>query len=178
MCPSPRSATPRPACSGRWPERHAPSGSNFSPEGNRPEQLTCRQADALIVFGLGQGLAAQYRPQVLAVALDRALAHHGLDDELGLEVSELRASGERARRRIPDTADQLTPQERQVVALVAEGVTNREAAAALFVSPKTIETHPSHIYRKLGLRSRAQLARRLPTADATRLRPSGDQGFS
>ena len=92
-------------------------------------------------------------------------------DDLGAEpwarraVTELRGTGERARRRSPDTADQLTPQERQVATLVAEGATNREAAAALFVSPKTIETHLSHVYRKLGLHSRGQLASRLTPKD-------------
>ena len=93
-------------------------------------------------------------------------------EELGAEpwaqraVTELRGTGERARRRTPDTIDQLTPQERQVAALVAEGVTNREAAAALFLSPRTIETHLSHVYRKLGLRSRAELASRLRGSQA------------
>jgi DNA-binding CsgD family transcriptional regulator len=52
----------------------------------------------------------------------------------------------------------LTPHELEVAALVARGVTNREAAAALFVSPKTIEYHLSSIYRKLGVRSRTELA--------------------
>jgi DNA-binding CsgD family transcriptional regulator len=74
---------------------------------------------------------------------------------------ELAASGERARRRAPDTRDELTAQELQVALVVAEGATNREAAARLFVSPKTIETHLSRIYRKLGVRSRTELARRL-----------------
>jgi DNA-binding CsgD family transcriptional regulator len=74
---------------------------------------------------------------------------------------ELAASGERARRRAPDTRDDLTPQELQVALVVAEGATNREAAAQLFVSPKTIETHLSHIYRKLEVRSRTELARAL-----------------
>ena len=55
-------------------------------------------------------------------------------------------------------SDQLTAQELQVAMIVAEGATNREAAASLFLSPKTIEFHLGHIYRKLGLRSRAQLA--------------------
>jgi DNA-binding CsgD family transcriptional regulator len=75
--------------------------------------------------------------------------------------AELRATGERARRRAPDTADQLTAQELQVAQLIAEGATNREAAAALFVTPKTIETHLSHVYRKVGVRSRVELSRRL-----------------
>jgi DNA-binding CsgD family transcriptional regulator len=45
-----------------------------------------------------------------------------------------------------------------VALVVADGATNREAAAALFVSPKTIEYHLGRVYRKLGLRSRSQLA--------------------
>jgi DNA-binding NarL/FixJ family response regulator len=46
-----------------------------------------------------------------------------------------------------------------VALVVAEGATNREAAAQIFVSPKTIETHLGHTYRKLGVRSRTELAR-------------------
>lgn len=72
--------------------------------------------------------------------------------------SELSATGERARRRSPDTRDQLTPQELQVARLVAEGLTNREIAARLFLSPKTIETHIRHAFQKLGVRSRTELA--------------------
>jgi DNA-binding CsgD family transcriptional regulator len=53
----------------------------------------------------------------------------------------------------------LTPAERRVAALVAEGRTNREVAAALFLGERTIETHLTHVYAKLGLRSRAELAR-------------------
>ena len=71
------------------------------------------------------------------------------------------------RRRAADTRDELTPQELQVAVVVAEGATNREAAAQLFVSPKTIETHLSHIYRKLGVRSRTELARTLRPSDWT-----------
>jgi DNA-binding CsgD family transcriptional regulator len=74
---------------------------------------------------------------------------------------ELAASGERARRRRPDTRDDLTAQELQVAMIVAEGASNREAAARLFLSPKTIEKHLGNAYRKLGVRSRTQLANRL-----------------
>jgi DNA-binding CsgD family transcriptional regulator len=85
---------------------------------------------------------------------------------------ELRATGERARRRAPETADELTAQELQVALLTAEGATNKEAAAALFISPRTVETHLNHVYRKLGVRSRVELSRRLrgkrlPRADVT-----------
>jgi DNA-binding CsgD family transcriptional regulator len=53
----------------------------------------------------------------------------------------------------------LTPAEKRVAALVAEGRTNREVAAALFLGQRTVETHLSHVYAKLGVRSRAGLAR-------------------
>ena len=56
--------------------------------------------------------------------------------------------------------DELTPTERQVAALVAEGLTNREVAAKLVLAERTIEGHLSRIYSKLGVRSRAELAHR------------------
>ena len=71
------------------------------------------------------------------------------------------ATGQTARQRRPATADGLTPQELQVAVIVAGGATNKEAAAALFVSPKTIETHLLHAYRKLGITSRRGLAEHL-----------------
>jgi DNA-binding NarL/FixJ family response regulator len=57
----------------------------------------------------------------------------------------------------------LTPQELQVAVLVARGATNKEAGAALFLSPKTIETHLGRVYRKLEIRSRTELAHLLGT---------------
>jgi DNA-binding CsgD family transcriptional regulator len=74
--------------------------------------------------------------------------------------AELRATGGPAgARRARAAAEQLTPHELQIALLVAQGMTNREAAAALFLSPKTIEYHLGQIYRKLDVRGRAQLAR-------------------
>ena len=61
--------------------------------------------------------------------------------------------------------DALTPHERQVAALVGRGATNKEAAAALFVSPKTIDYHLAAIYRKLEIRSRVELAVLLARSD-------------
>jgi DNA-binding CsgD family transcriptional regulator len=74
---------------------------------------------------------------------------------------ELRASGETLRARTGDEPEQLTAQELQIALLVARGATNREAAASVFLSPKTVEKHLSNAYRKLGVRSRSELARRL-----------------
>jgi DNA-binding CsgD family transcriptional regulator len=73
--------------------------------------------------------------------------------------TELRATGEQQARRAETAAEQLTPHELQIAVLVSQGMTNREAAAALFLSPKTIEYHLGQIYRKLDVRGRAQLAR-------------------
>ena len=64
----------------------------------------------------------------------------------------------------PDNAGglgSLTPQELQGALIVARGSTNREAAAALFLSPKTVEFHLGNTYRKLGVRLRAELVRRV-----------------
>jgi DNA-binding CsgD family transcriptional regulator len=71
---------------------------------------------------------------------------------------ELAATGERARRRDASSLDELTPQELQISLLLAGGRTTREAAAALFLSPKTIEYHVRNAYRKLGVHSRDELA--------------------
>ena len=72
--------------------------------------------------------------------------------------SELRASGETARRRDPSTRDQLTPQELQIARLVATGKTNPEVAAQLFLSPRTIDYHLRKVFGKLEIASRAELA--------------------
>jgi DNA-binding CsgD family transcriptional regulator len=82
---------------------------------------------------------------------------------------ELKATGESVPRRDPSARDRLTPHELQVAFLVANGATNREAAASLFVTSKTIEFHLGRIYRKLGIRSRTELALRIRNGDQPRL---------
>jgi DNA-binding CsgD family transcriptional regulator len=72
--------------------------------------------------------------------------------------TELRASGETARKRHPSTLARLTPQELQVAQFVAEGLSNKEVAAQLFLSPRTIDSHLRNVFAKLGITSRTQLA--------------------
>ncbi|MER5338551.1 AAA family ATPase [Micromonospora sp. NPDC002717] len=73
-------------------------------------------------------------------------------------LRELRASGERIRRK-HDARDRLTAQELQIAQLVAGGLTNREIGQRLFVSPRTVSTHLSHIFPKLGITTRGELSR-------------------
>ncbi|KQX07639.1 MULTISPECIES: helix-turn-helix transcriptional regulator [unclassified Leifsonia] len=77
-------------------------------------------------------------------------------------AAELAATGETAVRRGAGVLTGLTPQERQIGALLAGGLTTREAAAALFLSPKTVEYHLRHVYLKLGIRSRDELRSAFP----------------
>src|SRR5262249_4911804 len=73
--------------------------------------------------------------------------------------TELRASGAAARKRDPSTVSQLTPQQLQIARFVAEGLSNKEVAAQLFLSPRTIDAHLRNVFSKLGVTSRTQLAR-------------------
>src|SRR6185437_1571074 len=75
-----------------------------------------------------------------------------------LAASELDATGERARRSGEDHLAALTSQEVHIAQLLGAGRTTKETAAALFLSPKTVEYHLRHIYQKLGIRSRGELS--------------------
>ena len=105
-------------------------------------------------------------------------AHH-MFDALHLDAFaerarlELRATGEHARRRQPGHPEELTPQEARIATLVSRGQANRDIATQLFISPSTVEYHLHKVFRKLGVTSRTQLARRvIDTAGGAPMAPT------
>ena len=96
----------------------------------------------------------------LRLAYERFL-DFGMDAFAERARIELLATGEHARKRTVDTSHQLTPQEAQISRLAAQGNTNREIAAQLFISASTVEYHLRKVFRKLDVKSRAQLASRI-----------------
>ena len=111
------------------------------------------------LLALGAAQRRTKRRREARVTLEEALA---VFDGIGAALWAERARGElrRISGRAP-TSGALTPAEERVAALVAEGRTNREVAAALFVSDRTVEGHLSRIFGKLGVRHRTELARAL-----------------
>ena len=87
-------------------------------------------------------------------------------EAMGARLWAERAAAEVARTRFgPRRIAGLTPSEQRVAELTARGLTNRDVAAELFISPKTVEANLSRIYRKLGIHSRAELGRRITDPD-------------
>ena len=80
---------------------------------------------------------------------------------------ELSATGETARKRTVETVNELTAQEAQVARLAAQGCTNPEIGALLFISPRTVEYHLHKVFPKLGISSRRELRKALPSAEDT-----------
>ncbi|CUR59180.1 hypothetical protein NOCA2570069 [metagenome] len=95
--------------------------------------------------------------QQLTAAAD-AFAAMDLTHWDSVAEQELAATGARARRQPVNGTEPLTSQETRVAILAAQGRSNKEIAAALFLSPKTIERHLGNVFRKRGLRSRTELA--------------------
>jgi DNA-binding CsgD family transcriptional regulator len=124
---------------------------------HRRRPLPFEQGRSFLALGQVQRRARRRRDA--RRSLERALA---VFDELGARVWAEMASTELARigGRAP-SGGELTVTERRLAELVAEGRSNKEAASALFVTPKTVETQLSRIYAKLGIHSRGELARRV-----------------
>ena len=113
----------------------------------------------------GQWLRRQHRDTDARAPLREAAQ---VFDALGQQryadqaLRELRATGERARRRTPEAWTELSPQELQIAQLAAEGLSNREIGQRLYLSHRTIGTHLYNVFPKLGITSRAQLRDALP----------------
>jgi DNA-binding CsgD family transcriptional regulator len=112
------------------------------------------RARALLALGVVRRRQRQKR--AARDAIGAALTVFG---ELGAATWIDKARAELGRIGGRTRVEGLTPAEQRVAALVAEGRTNREVASALFLGERTVETHLSHVYAKLGVRSRAELAR-------------------
>ena len=117
------------------------------------------RARAVLALGIARRRARQKRGA--REAIEQALA---IFEECGAGGWAESARAELGRIGGRRREEGLTAAERRVAALVAEGRTNREVAAALYLGERTVETHLSHIYAKLGVRSRTELARRLGPA--------------
>jgi DNA-binding CsgD family transcriptional regulator len=125
-------------------------------EANRPFE------HARIQLGFGEFLRRTRRRVDARDHLRRALSTF---DDLGAAPwadrarAELRASGESARKRDDSVVRTLTAQERQIARHVAQGMTNREVAAQLFLSPRTVDFHLRNVFAKTGISSRGELIR-------------------
>ena len=116
------------------------------------------RARALLALGIVRRRARQKR-----AARDAIVAALAGFEELGAATWVEKANAELGRIGGRTREEGLTPAERRVATLVAEGRTNREVAAALFLGERTVASHLTHIYAKLGVRSRTELARKVQT---------------
>jgi DNA-binding CsgD family transcriptional regulator len=101
-------------------------------------------------------------------------------ERLGAPLWAAKARRELSKIAARAPVDGLTETERRIAALVAQGHTNREVASAMFVTENTVQTHVRHIFQKLGVRSRTELAARLvpaPPSTAAAARPSAGSGL-
>jgi len=113
----------------------------------------------------GEWLRRERRRRDARVQLRTA---HDMLDAMGIQAfaerarRELRATGETARKRSPETSTELTAQEAQIARLAREGLSNPEIGARLFISSRTVQYHLKKVFAKLGISSRTQLDRALP----------------
>jgi DNA-binding CsgD family transcriptional regulator len=127
-----------------------------------PTRLRLDLARTRLLYG--EWLRRQRRRRDARDQLRRAhdlFLEFGMSGFAGRAAAELLATGERVRKRTVDTRGDLTPQEAQISALAAQGATNQEIAGQMFISPSTVEYHLHKAFRKLGVRSRTELARRM-----------------
>lgn len=120
----------------------------------------CQYVSAMLYNGLGRYEEALAHAQEASVAREmfEAMGMEGFSERAR---RELRATGERARRRDVTTQGELTPQEAQTAKLAAEGLSNSEIGTRLFISGRTAEYHLGKVFTKLNITARSQLQRAL-----------------
>ncbi len=141
------------------PDEAAAAALDYRALGHVPGEITGWEETACLAAARGEGdqaRTAAARCTSLATTLGAATAERRLAARLRhLGVRQ----GARGARRRPDTGwGSLTPTELQIAELVGRGLTSPQVAARLYISPRTVQTHISHILRKLALRSRVELA--------------------
>jgi DNA-binding CsgD family transcriptional regulator len=147
-------------------DEHAEDGYRLSIEQLRRCQVTPELARSHLLYG--EWLRRHRRRRGAREQLRAASEQFGT---LGMEAfarraeAELRAAGEHAAVHRAGTPDTLTPQEAQIAQLAADGATNQEIAAQLFVSASTIDYHLRKVFRKLGVTRRVQLPHALSAPD-------------
>ena len=158
-----------------WALARAERALGLSSEGEKQDEhfaaALAHHAETLDVYEQARtelAYGAALRPRRRRVA-SRPHLRAALDtfDRLGAQpwaamaAAELDATGETPHRRGAGAGELLTPQELQIARMLAAGKSTRQAAAALFLSPKTVEYHLRHAYTKLGINSRAELSQRI-----------------
>ena len=153
-------------------------------QGDEAERLYCEAIDRL---GRTRVKVALARAQLVygewlrregrrVEAREQLRTAHGTYTAMGMEGfaerarRELMATGEKVRKRSVETRDELTAQEAQIARLAADGRTNPEIGAQLFISPRTVEWHLRKVFAKLGIGSRRELQSALPDTDEAMLR--------
>jgi DNA-binding NarL/FixJ family response regulator len=127
----------------------------------RLSHVTTRATLARAYLLYGEWLRREHRR---VDAREQLRAAYAMLADMGMEAfaerarRELMATGETVRKRVVETLDELTPQEVQVARLAADGQTNPEIGAQLFLSPRTVEWHLTKVFGKLGISSRKELS--------------------
>ena len=157
---------------------------SYGDEGLRAAAEIRARFPSVAVLVLSQYVEAEYALRLLEGAerglgyllKDRILDTAQLTDAIdrvvagGVVVDSALVTQLLERRRRADPLEELTPRERDVLSLMAEGLTDRGIANRLYVTPKTVETHTRHIFQKLGL-SESALENKRVHAVITYLRP-------
>ena len=134
----------------------------FTEAANEFERLGFRPDAARSLLGAGSALLRAGQP---SAALDALTDARDRFAGFGAELWERRTEEQMERAAPGHSRGELTRTERRVAALVAQGMRNREIAASLFMSVPTVEAHLTRTYRKLGIRSRTELARLVTAGD-------------